>query len=82
MLNPFSTSKGKLLAEQLIREVCKNEPIQNYDECIDYVRQGLCNQSDKKAGAPVSALIMAEDFYRLNAQMSEKRYKVSIGGVV
>lgn len=77
--NPFSTSKGKMLADKLVREIGQNEPYENYDEVIDYVREELCSYSDNKAKAPISAFIRAEDERRLRERQIGNRYNITIG---
>lgn len=78
MNSPFSTSRGKMLADQLVKEIGKSEAFQNIDECIDYIREELCSYSDDKAGAPVSAFLKAEDLNRLSSSMTSNRYKIEI----
>lgn len=74
----FSNRTGRRLAELLAEHIVRTEMVANIDECIDELRELICEQSDRKAKAPVSAFIKAEDSRRLHQRMDEQRYYVTI----
>ena len=74
----FQSRSGRLLAEMIARYIVSNEPFANRDECIDEIRELVCEYSDIKAKAPVSALIRAEERHRLNQRAKSARYNIKI----
>lgn len=74
----FSTSAGKHLAEMLAMHIVRTEPVANRDECIDEIRELICEHSDRSANAPVSAFIKAEDRHRLTKKRKDNRYLINV----
>ena len=77
-ISHFSTAEGKELAQKLAEHIARTEVFQNWDECIDDLREMLCTLADKKHGIAVSALLRAEDLNRLEMRFIKGRYKVAV----
>ena len=78
MKTNFSTKAGYTLARLLAQHIARTERISNRDECIDELRELVCEYSDRQAHAPVSAFIKAEDMHRLKKRATNERYYVAI----
>ena len=74
----FSTKMGKRLTEVLVSHIARTEPFQNWDECLDEIRESLCRLGDKGYGLPVSTFIRAEEMNRLKKRVDCSRYAISI----
>jgi hypothetical protein len=74
----FSTTKGQKLAMELAMLIVTDEPMQNWDECIDEIRSEICKLGDKKYKVPVSAFLLAEDMNKLKQETLNSRYRIKV----
>ena len=74
----YRTARGEQLATQLAEHIVETEPFQNWDECINEIREKICSIGDKKLGAPVSTIVRAEDLQHILIKNKNSRYRVRI----
>ncbi len=78
----FKTARGEQLALELAKHIVETEHVQNWDECLDDIREKVCRLGDKKLGAPISALVRAEEMNHLIKKVKQSRYRVNIREVI
>ena len=74
----YTTARGEQLALELAKHIVETEHVQNWDECLNDVREKVCRIGDKKLGAPVSALVRAEEMNHLIQKSKSSRYRVNV----
>lgn len=74
----FHKKAGQELARKLVYHIAKNEPFQNWDECIDAIVDELASISDNISKLPASSFLYAELLEKSRSHLSRSRYLVTL----
>jgi len=74
----FTTARGEQLASEIAKHIVETEHVQNWDECLNDIREKVCRMGDKKTGVPISAFVRAEEMNHLIQKSKKSRYRVTV----